>query len=200
MSAVESGFVFAGYLVLEGFLRRFPGREQFLLASPDLRNCHPAFESPTFESVDGLVNYTNLQLALPDACAYPGWTINGYAIDGEWISKLTDEVSFPDADLPKVMPRYSYAFSYTRPKDDLILLGYDVLDGGFVEFLSIAHNCDYAVEDLVRLSGEELNKFGLFPTPKSARSFARNAQAEDPQEGHLELPVPWEVWGIDPNP
>ena len=190
---MSSEFVFAGYLVIEPFLRGFPGREDFLLASIDLRDFHPDFESEKYEQVDGVCNPTRFQLALPDMAGYPGWSLNGFAIEQRWIPDLTVEGQAPPSSPPEQEVTFGYAAKYKRPEDGLVCVGYDVFDLS-CSFLSIAHNCGFSVDDLMRLSEDTLNEFGLFRTPDAARTFITAARKEEPGEGHLEKPVILEVW------
>jgi hypothetical protein len=181
---------------MQPFLRKFPGRTEFLLASIDLRDMHPDFESERYEQVGGVTNPTRYQLALPNMACYTGWSLNGYAIESRWIPKWTEEVPPPPGP-PEQLVQFAYALKYRRPEDGLVRVGYDVIDGNF-DFLSIAHNCGYSVADLMRLSGDTLNEFGLFRSADVARTFISTTGKEEPDESHLEKPVIVEVWG-DPD-
>lgn len=187
-------FVFIGYLVQEPFLRGFRGREDYLLASIDLRDRHPDFETERLEQVAGLTNFTRFQLALPAMARYPDWSLNGYAIESRWIPISTEEVEPSHLGAPDQLVDFTYAREYKRPEDGLVRVGYDVVDE-ICDFLSIAHNCDYSVDELMRLSGDTLNDFGLFRSADAARAFVSAACMEEPEEAHLERPVILEVWG-----
>src|SRR5207245_1428319 len=113
--------LFVGYLVQEPYLvdPRFPGMR---LATID-RKIHPELDRVRYEDIGGVPNLTRFLTYLPDMARYPGYVLNGYAID------LARVVPEPGLNGSRTYPsKYEYAKHWVRPQDGLRLLGYDLVD------------------------------------------------------------------------
>jgi hypothetical protein len=177
----EPSFLFVGYLVQEPYPvdKRFPGT---LLASIR-RDVHPDLNHIRYEMIGGVPNVTRFLTYLPDMSAYPGWVLNGYAIDA---SKVRPEKGL---DGVTIFPsKYEYAKHWRRPNDGLSVLGYDVVDEECHPF-SFLHPDDYTLDEIER-NGGKLNRWGLFQTPADAQRFCDYILRENQDDGTI-----WQVWG-----
>jgi hypothetical protein len=177
----EDPFLFVGYLVQEPYPvdPRFPAMR---LATID-RPIHPALDRILYETIGGVPNVTRFLTALPDASRYPGYVLNGYAIES---AKVVPELGL---DGVTVYPsKYEYARHWRRPHDGLRVLGYDVVDEAAHPF-SVLHYEDYSLGEIER-EGGPLNRWALFDSPADAEKFCRYALRENQTDGTV-----WQVWG-----
>ena len=177
----NAAFLFAGYLIQEPYLvlDRFPGMR---VATID-RDVHPDTASIRYELIDGVPNVTRFLTGLPDMTKYPGWVLNGYAIDQD---KVLPELGL---DGVTVFPsKYEYAKRWKRPVDGLQLLGSDVVDERCHPF-SLLHFEKHSL-DAIRSNGGDLNSFGLFETAEASYRFCDYLDRRNQGEGTV-----WQVWG-----
>lgn len=177
----ESEFLFVGYLVQVPYLvdEQSPGLR---IATID-RPVHPALDHVRYEMVGGIPNVTRLLTELPDMVQYPGYVLNGYAIER---SKVAPEVGL---DGKTIFPsKYEYAKHWRRPDDGLRVLGYDVVDEPAHPF-SILHSGPYTLPK-INLECGTLNNFGLFDNIEAARCFCKFIRHDNQEEGTV-----WQIWG-----
>lgn len=177
----DKTFLFVGYLVQEPYTidPRIPGAR---IATID-RPVHSELDQIRYELINGIPNVTRFLTYLPNMDQFPGYVLNGYAIDSTRVlpEKGIDGVSIYPS-------KYEYAKHWTRPQDGLRVLGYDVVDEPSHPF-SILHSQNYSLDEIQTNCGM-LNQFGLFNEARDAKSFCEYIESVDQEDGTI-----WEVWG-----
>jgi hypothetical protein len=181
MVVTTKSFLFVGYLVQEPYLKdpKFPGMR---LATID-RKIHPDFLTIGYDLVGGVANVTRFLTHLPDMSKYPGWILNGYAIE-------SDEVK-PELGIDRITvfpSKYEYAKRFERPEDGLSMIGFDLVDERTHPF-SVLHFEDYTLDELTA-DGRQLNKWGLYQTVAAAETFRDFVLRVNQTEATI-----WQVWG-----
>lgn len=177
----DTSFIFVGYLVQEPYIlsRQFPG----VRAATIDRNVPKELDEVRFERVGPTFNFTRFLLSPPDMTKYPGWVLNGYAIEASGIhpEKALDGVTSQTS-------RYEFARYRERPKDTLIFLGFDVVDEPCHPF-SILHFEVLPAEE-VKLNTGGLNEYGLLADVEAANRFSEYVLRVNQRLGTI-----WQVWG-----
>lgn len=172
-------FVFVGYLIQEPYWKAWPKREGYRVASIE-REWHPQFNKFQWNKVDGVDNPTRFLTELPQLenlslephdCKSslhkqsPGWVVSGYSFPRDFVEQET----MTSTDGKVTMHEFGYALKMERARDDLKLLGYEVLDAEDT-FLSILNDCDYTVDEVRAMAGP-LNEYSLFSSVEDAERF-----------------------------
>jgi hypothetical protein len=159
---MTTNFVFAGYLVQEPYLTKWPRREGMQVATVE-RDLYPEFKRE-WEQVGGVLNTTEFHVALPKK-PEGSWVINGYGVERGAIER----VHWSKAAGGSAPKTFEYALHLHRTKDGLTLLGYELVDCN-IERLSVLNNCGYTLDEIRREAGD-LNEFALFSDPQQAQAF-----------------------------
>lgn len=156
-------FLFAGYLVQEPYLTNWPRREGMRVATIE-REVHPGFQH-RWEQVHGVLNTTEFDTTLPKE-PEPGWVVNAYAVERAAVELVRWSKSVGNG---HTVMTFEYTLHTTRADDELILLGYEVVDAE-IERLSILNNCGFTVGQVLTMAGP-LNEYGLFSSLADAGRF-----------------------------
>ncbi len=199
-------FVFVGYLIQEPYWKTWPKREGYRVASIE-REFHPEFNKYQWDKIQGIDNPTrfltrfprleNLSLE-PHECRSvlhrqsPGWVISGYAFPRD----IVEQRKRTSTDNRHTLLEFGYALKMRRERDDLKLLGYEVVDNDDL-FLSILNNCGYTVDQVREMAGP-LDEYSLLTSVEDAERFTE-AIKTDPLNPKM-IPdhnqgVIVEVWG-----
>ncbi len=186
-----NNFIFVGYLVQEPFLKHWPKREGYKVATIE-RDIHPSYDKFQWNLVSGVENPTKFLTALPQDPVETGWVLSGYALPGQ----VVEQRVLTSTDGKTTLQEFGYALKVQREGDSLELLGYEVVDEEML-FLSILNNCGYTVEEVQRMAGP-LNGYSLFSSVVDAERF-KEAIKTDPRDPKI-IPdhsrgIIVEVWG-----
>lgn len=185
-------FTFIGYLVQEPFLKNWPKREGYKVATIE-RDIHPSYDKFHWNVVDGVENPTKFLTALPHEQVEAGWVLSGYAVPRE----IVEHRAMTSTDGKTTLREFGYALKLQRKGDNLKLLGYEVVDEDMF-FLSILNNCGYTVEQVRQMAGP-LNEYSLLSSIADAERF-KEAIKTDPRNPKI-IPdhsrgIIVEVWGL----
>jgi hypothetical protein len=186
-----TNFTFVGYLVQGPFLRNWPKRKGYKVATIE-RHIHPSYDKFQWNVVEGMANPTKFLSAVPHEPIETGWVLSGYALPRE----IVEGRVMTSNDGQVTLQEFGYALKLQRKDDNLKLLGYEVVDEKIL-FLSILNNCGYTVEEVRQMAGP-LNEYSLFSSLADAGRF-KEAIKIDPRNPKI-IPdhsrgIIVEVWG-----
>lgn len=170
-------FSFAGYLFQRPPTFSSPMRWQRLRDMGQLRTIDttwravpPEYSAPTFEEVDGFVNYTLFRSSTFPVSADGAWT--GYALDREAVAEDNEAAS-----------RFLYSKNCTVP--DCPVAGYDLLDMEMGDFMSILWNCGVTDAEIAA-AGVTINYRGLLNSVADAHRLVQSLRDWMPDEPHIQ--------------